>query len=98
MSYESQLSPSSSDGETPRRLTIETLWGNLPKDQSENLQGMKLLRSWLVYDSENQAPERQNSLVSGDSHKGRALGLSLAICFSASIWTGIGWMIASSWK
>ncbi|MGA3347505.1 MAG: hypothetical protein ABSC33_00710 [Candidatus Sulfotelmatobacter sp.] len=97
MSYESQLLPSS-DGETPRRLTVETLWGNLPEDQSENLQGMKLLRSWLVYDSENQDSKNQNALVSGHRNKARALGLSLAIGFSASIWMGIGWMIASSWK
>jgi hypothetical protein len=68
--------------------------GNFPAIPYEapvqSRENMKFLRSWLVF-SEIPAGSSQSQ-----THK--ALGLVLAFVFSASFWTGLGWMIASAWK
>jgi hypothetical protein len=85
MSYKSQLYPLSSTGKNSWRLPIQGAWGSSPTD----LQDMKLLRSWLVYDSEIQtgAPANRSWL----------LGFALVFGINASFWTGIGLIIARVW-
>jgi hypothetical protein len=89
MSYKSQIFPLSSTRETPLRRLISHSWGSSPANLRDmNLQDMKFLRSWLVYDSEIQtgrAPGRVNwSMV---------LGLALAMAVSATFWAGVGMMM-----
>jgi hypothetical protein len=58
-----------------------------------NREDAKFFRSWLVYDSviqTNLEPRRLNWHM--------VLGLALATAVSASIWAGIGLMIARIWK
>jgi|SRR5580704_1182727 hypothetical protein len=98
MSYKSQFFPPSSTCEAPLRQPIGHLWGSAPASSSgANVQdmdmNMKVLRSWLVYDSDLQtglAPRRVTWNM--------VLGLALATAVSASIWAGVGLMIASLWK
>ncbi len=89
MSDESQFFPLSSTGERSQRLPIQTSWGDLPV----NLEQVKFVRSWLVYDS-----EMQSNLVSGRAIRHTAIGLALAIALSASFWTGIGVVVVRFWK
>ena len=77
------------NGEALQRLTIANLWGDLPENRPLPQKSTKLLRSWLVLDSES--PQ-----TAGQTHK--VLGLVVAFVFSATCWTGIGWMIASALK
>ena len=89
MSYKSQLFSLSSTCETPLRRPISQTWGSSPA----NLQDMKFLRSWLVYDS-----DIQTNMVPGRVRWNMALGLVLATAVSAGIWAGIALMIARVWK
>jgi hypothetical protein len=90
MSYKSQLFPLSSTWEKPLRRPIGKLWGSSPASLRDvNLRDMKLLRSWLVYDSDIQiglAPRGVNWHM--------VLGLTLAGIVSAGIWAGVGLMLA----
>jgi hypothetical protein len=88
MSYKSQLFRSSICG-TPLRMSIGHSWGSSPA----NLQDIKFLRSWLVYDS-----DIQSGSVRGCVNWGMVLGLALATAVSVSIWAGLGLMIARAWK
>jgi hypothetical protein len=70
-------------------LPIKGSWGDSPADSAN----LKLLRSWLVYDSEIQIglpPERVLW--------NRWLGLALSIGISTGFWAGIGLVIARVWK
>jgi hypothetical protein len=89
MSYKSQLFPLSSTRETPLRQRISQAWGSTPS----NLQDMKFLRSWFVYDS-----ELENNRTHGRVNWNMVLGLVLAIAVSAGFWTGVGLLIAHAWR
>jgi hypothetical protein len=89
MSYKSQLFPLSSTRETPLRQRISQAWGSSPS----NLQDMKFLRSWFVYDS-----ELESSRTHGQVNWNTVLGLVLAIAVSAGFWTGVGLLIAHAWR
>jgi hypothetical protein len=54
---------------------------------------MKFLRSWLVYDSEEETLRSQ-----GRVNWYMVLGLVLATAISAGFWTGVGLVIARAWK
>ena len=58
-----------------------------------NLHDMDLLRSWAILDSDLRA-----DLAQGHLNWNMILGLALATAVSASIWTGVGLVIASLWK
>jgi hypothetical protein len=89
MSYKSQLFPLSSTSESPLRQRISQAWGSSPS----SLQEVKFLRSWLVYDS-----ELESSRTRGRVNWNMVLGLLLASSVSAGFWTGIGLVIAYTWK
>ena len=89
MSYKSQLFPLSSTRERPLRQRISQAWGSSPS----NLQDIKFLRSWLVYDS-----ELESSRTRGRFNWNMVLGLVLASAVSAGFWTGVGLMAAYVWK
>jgi len=89
MSYKSQLFPLSSTSERPLRQRISQAWGSSPS----NLQDMKFLRSWFVYDS-----ELENNRTKGRINWNMVLGLFLATGVSAGFWTGVGLMITHVWK
>jgi hypothetical protein len=86
MGYKSQLVRSAD--EAPSQLGIK-VWGASPA----NLQDMKFLRSWLVYDSE--LPRR---FVPGRVNWNLVLGLLSVVAISASFWAGIGLIVARVWK
>jgi hypothetical protein len=71
-----------------KKFAVANLWQEHQNYRS-NPGNIKFLRSWLVFSELPEAPTRSQT------HK--ALGLMLAFAFSASFWTGIGWMIAA-WK
>ncbi len=87
MSSKPQLNPLSSTV-APGWPTPRT-WGS-PTAKPEE---MKFLRSWLVYDSEN-----QERLVTTRRGRSMALGLALAFSLSASFWTVFALAIARHWK
>jgi hypothetical protein len=89
MSYKSQLFPQSGTSETPWRLPIKGRWGSSPA----HLQDVKLLRSWLVYDSETSA-----GIVRRRVNWNLLLGLAGVVVISASFWAGIGLLISRVWK
>jgi hypothetical protein len=89
MSYKSQLFPLSSTCDTPLRQRISQAWGS----SQSNLQDIKFLRSWLVYDS-----ELESSRTQGRVNWNMVLGLVLASAVSAGFWTGVGLMVAHAWK
>jgi hypothetical protein len=89
MSYKSQLFPLSSTSETPLRQRISQAWGS----SQSNLQDIKFLRSWLVYDS-----ELDSSRTRGRVNWNMVLGLVLATGVSAGFWTGVGLMVVHVWK
>jgi hypothetical protein len=86
MGHKSQLVRSAD--QAPSHLPIKA-WGTSPS----NLQDMKFLRSWLVYDSE--LPRR---FIPGRVNWNLVLGLLSVVAISASFWAGIGLMIARVWK
>ena len=88
MSYKSQLT-SPSAGKATRHLPVQGSWGSLPA----NLQEVKFLRSWLVYDSD--FPRRY---VPGRVNWNLVLGLAAVVTVSATFWAGVGLMIAHVWK
>jgi hypothetical protein len=94
MSYKSQMFSVPGAGKRPASRRIKPTWGHTPANLTGmNLQDMKLLRSWLVYDSVIQTglePRRINWNM--------VLGLALATAISAGIWAGIGLMIERFWK
>jgi hypothetical protein len=89
MNHRWQLSAASGTRESRILLPLRKLPSAASADQEE----AKFFRSWVVYDCAIQsefAPRRFNwNLV---------LGLLLASAVSASIWTGMGLMIARLWK
>ena len=86
MSRKAKLFPLSSTDKTLRGTSIRNSWGEPPA----NPEGMKLVRSWLVYDSEIQHD-------TGRSHRSVALGFGLAVCVSAGFWAGIGFVVSRAW-
>ena len=99
MSDKPQLGAPSITRERPLRRKVARVWGSWAGSSwEENLQEMdvqsiRMLRSWLVYDSMVEAgsvPRRVNW--------NSVLGLALATAVSLSIWAGIGLMIAHVWK
>jgi hypothetical protein len=89
----------SSTRETPLRQPIERAWGSSPaKLQGLKANEMKLLRSWLVYDSDLQDSALQPGPASGRVNWNVLLGLAVATAVSAGIWAVIGWIVASRWK
>jgi hypothetical protein len=93
MSYQSRFFHRSSSSETPLRCRIDS-WGsssaNLP---DADLEDMKFLRSWLVYDS-----DIQMGVARGRFDWNVIGGIALAIGVSASFWAGLGLIIARAWK
>jgi len=74
------------------RQPIEHWWGSAPAEPTEmDLRDMQFLRSWVVYDSAIEIPPRRLNWNA-------VLGLSLATAVSASIWAGIGLIIANLWN
>jgi|HubBroStandDraft_1064217.scaffolds.fasta_scaffold00096_36 hypothetical protein len=94
MSYKSQMLPLSGTGRKLLRWKTSPSWGHSPANLTDmNLQDIKLLRSWLVYDSVVQtglAPRRINWNM--------VLRLALATAVSVGIWAGVGLTIARFWK
>jgi hypothetical protein len=89
MSYKSQISPVSSTCGTPLHRPISHLWGSSTANLRDmNLQDMKFLRSWLVYDS-----EIQTGGEAGRVNWSMVLGLALAMAVSAIFWAGVGMMM-----
>jgi hypothetical protein len=104
MSDKVYLFPRSSTCETPLRSRIgdssESSPANLP---DADLQDMKFLRSWLVYDFEIQDLEIQDSEIQISLKRRRVgwnliAGIALSFAVSAGFWAGIGLMIARLWK
>jgi hypothetical protein len=94
MSYKSQLFPLSSASERPLRLQIDRAWGCSPANlRNADLQEMKFLRSWLVYDS-----DIQTASARGRMNWNMIAGLTLAIVVSAGFWASLGLVVAYSWK
>jgi hypothetical protein len=94
MSYKSQLFPLSSAREIPLRRRIGLSWGSSPANLTDtDLQEMKFLRGWLVYDS-----DIQSALEQGRVNWNLVAGLTLAIVISAGFWAGVGLIIAHIWK
>jgi hypothetical protein len=94
MSYKSRSFPRSSSSETPLRWRIGDTWGSSPVNLPDaDLQDMKFLRSWLVYDS-----DLRIGVARGRFDWNLIAGVALAIGISASFWAGIGLIIARVWK
>ena len=83
------LFPQSSTDEKPWRLPIQGRWGSLPA----HLPDMKLLRSWLVYDSETPA-----GVVRRRVNWNLLLALAAIVTVSAGFWAGVGLLISRVWK
>jgi hypothetical protein len=93
MSYKSQMFPVSSTGKRPLAWRITPTWGQPPADLTEtDSRDLGLLRSWLVCDSVIQTGTGRRI------NWNTVFGLALATAVSASIWAGIGLMIARIWK
>jgi hypothetical protein len=89
MSRKSQLFPQSSADETPWRVAIQRSWKSAPSNSRE----MKLLRSWLVYDS-----TVDRGFNSGRFNWRLILGVAIVVTVSASFWAGVGLLVAQIWK
>jgi hypothetical protein len=87
--YKLQPFPTSSTRESRVRLRLTE-----PGDaQPTTLDDASFIRSWLVYDSE-QDTVRPGGRVNWNV----VLGLVLAIAVSAGFWTGLGLVIVHFWK
>ena len=89
MNHRLQLSPVSSTRESPKRLPINEPWGVQPANGEKR----KFFRPWLVHES-----IVQTGPVPRRIRWNMVLGLALATAVSASIWAGVGLMIARVWK
>ncbi len=94
MSYKSQLYPASRASETPLRERISHSWGSVPA----NLEDMKFLRSWLIYDSKIGNSQIRPVVVPRRLNWKTLLALTLATAVSAGLWVGIGLIFAQAWK
>jgi hypothetical protein len=92
MNHKSRSFPRSSTSEAPLRWQIDS-WGSSANLPDANLEDMKFLRSWLVYDSDVQI-----GLARGRFDWNAIAGIALAVGISASFWTGVGLIIARAWK
>jgi len=82
MSYRfSQLSPQASTRSTSMKFAIRGPWSDPP----EKLRDVQFLRSWLEFDSEEEADSRPHRM-----NWNALLGLALMVGISASFWTGVG--------
>jgi len=89
MNYKSRLFRLSSICESPLRRPISHSWGSPPANLGDmNLQDMKFLRSWLVYDS-----DIQTGRAPGRVKWSMVMGLALAMAVSATFWAGVGMMM-----
>ncbi len=88
MSFKSRPLPQSVS-EPSCHQPIEDSWGS----SSANLKDMKVLRSWLVYDSD--FPRR---FVPGRLNWNLILGLAAVVAVSAGFWAGVGFLVARVWK
>ena len=93
MCYKSRSFSRSSISETPLRWRIDS-WGySCANPPDADLEDMKFLRSWLVYDSDIQI-----GLARGRLDWNVIAGIALAAGISASVWAGVGLIIARAWK
>ncbi len=105
MSGKLHIFPQSSTCETPLRSRIGDSWRSSPANLTHaDLQDMKFLRSWLVYDFEIQDFEIQDSEIQISLKRRHVVdwnliaGIALSFAVSAGFWAGIGLMIARLWK
>ena len=81
--------PLSSTREVSGGLLARSLWSKT----SANLENVRFVRSLTVQESDFSC-----DASSDRSRRSIALGLALALCVSASFWTGIALMVARVWK
>jgi hypothetical protein len=90
MSYKSQLFPLSSACQAALHRQVGLSWGSSPASlRNADLQEMKFLRGWLIYDS-----ELQPTLERGRVNWNLVAGLTLAIGVSAGFWAGMALVIS----
>ncbi len=79
---------------SPQSSTHDALpLNDWPSALPANWEDARFLRSWLVYDSKTR-PGLELPRINWYA----VLGLTLATAVSASVWAGIGLMIAHFWK
>lgn len=89
MSYKSELFARYSTSD----LTLPPSGSRSWLSSSATSRDAEFLRAWLVYDS-----EVQTDVASGRTRFSRLLGVALLVGISASVWAGIGLMIARLWN
>ena len=84
-----QLSPQSSTRISRRKIAVRESWTGA----STNVLDMRLLPSWLEYDSEFDEDGEYDR-----SNWGTISGLALSVVLSASFWVGVAWIVGRFWK
>lgn len=85
----SQPFPQASTGPTVMRFGVPLPWSIPPA----SLRDVHFLRSWLEYDSQHNDGKIRRGL-----NWYPVVGMILTIGVSASVWTGIGLILARFWK